>query len=143
MSRSGVECVVALTDQWFLNYGEEKWKALVDKHLNGTLETYNPATLKKFQETLEWLHEWACSREFGLGTKLPWDKQFVIESLSDSTIYMAYYTVVQFLQTKGNLHGKGVGPSKIKPEQLTDDVWNYVFKVAKQDAFILMKRLFF
>lgn len=26
MSRSGDECVVALTDQWFLTYGEEQWR---------------------------------------------------------------------------------------------------------------------
>lgn len=27
MSRSGDECVVALTDQWYLIYGEEQWHA--------------------------------------------------------------------------------------------------------------------
>jgi leucyl-tRNA synthetase len=26
MSRSGEECVVALVDQWYINYGEEEWK---------------------------------------------------------------------------------------------------------------------
>jgi len=33
------------------------------------------------------LSSWACTRTAGLGTKLPWDKQYIIESLSDSTIY--------------------------------------------------------
>lgn len=46
-----------------------------------------------FSHTLGWLQQWACSRSFGLGTRLPWDEQYLIESLSDSTIYMAYYTV--------------------------------------------------
>lgn len=32
------------------------------------------------------------------GTKMPWDEQWLIESLSDSTIYMAYYTVAHLLQ---------------------------------------------
>ena len=27
MSRSGDECIVALTDQWYLTYGEEEWLA--------------------------------------------------------------------------------------------------------------------
>ena len=27
MSRSGDECVVALTDQWYLTYGEDEWLA--------------------------------------------------------------------------------------------------------------------
>lgn len=30
ISRSGDECVVALTDQWYLTYGEEHWKALTE-----------------------------------------------------------------------------------------------------------------
>ena len=48
-------------------------------------------------KVLGWLKEWACSRPFGLGTQLPWDQQWVIESLSDSTIYMAYYTIAHHL----------------------------------------------
>ena len=51
----------------------------------------------EFEETLDWLNAWACSRTSGLGTILPWDNNFVIESLSDSTIYMAYYTVAHLL----------------------------------------------
>lgn len=50
-----------------------------------------------FTDALDWLKEWGCSRSFGLGTKLPWDKKYLIESLSDSTIYMAYYTVAHYL----------------------------------------------
>ena len=46
------------------------------------------ASLSKFNFTLGWLKEWACTRLFGLGTQLPWDESWVIESLSDSTIYM-------------------------------------------------------
>jgi hypothetical protein len=49
-----------------------------------------------------------CSRSYGLGTDVPWDKQFVIESLSDSTIYMAYYTIAHFLQG-GDMYGEGKG----------------------------------
>lgn len=30
MSRSGGECVVALTDQWYLTYGENHWKSLTE-----------------------------------------------------------------------------------------------------------------
>ena len=33
----------------------------------------------------------------GLGTKLPWDKDWIVESLSDSVIYMAYYTISRFV----------------------------------------------
>ncbi|CAN0432002.1 unnamed protein product, partial [Discosporangium mesarthrocarpum] len=60
------------------------------------------ASLSKFNFTIGWLKEWACTRLFGLGTKLPWDEDWVIESLSDSTIYMAYYTVAHLLQGESN-----------------------------------------
>jgi leucyl-tRNA synthetase len=52
----------------------------------------------------------------------PWDEQWVIESLSDSTIYMAYYTVAHLLHGPDNLDGLKGSPSGIQPEQLTDEV---------------------
>eukprot|EP00743_Colponemidia_sp_Colp-15_P001223 GILK01001343.1.p1 GENE.GILK01001343.1~~GILK01001343.1.p1 ORF type:complete len:1083 (-),score=209.41 GILK01001343.1:77-3274(-) len=125
MSRSGDECVVALCDQWYLKYGEADWRAAVEAHLK-TFETYNPMTQKKFEDAVDWLKEWACSRSYGLGTHLPWDTQFVIESLSDSTIYMAYYAVAHLLQG-GVLDGSALGPLGIRAEQLTAPVWNYIF----------------
>ena len=79
--------------------------------------------LEAFEEKVSWLKEWACSRQFGLGTKLPWDEQWVIESLSDSTIYMAYYTIAHMLHGEDNLDGTHApSPAGIKPEQLTDEV---------------------
>lgn len=65
--------------------------------LSKDFNAYNEKNLTEFKETLDWLKKWACSRSTGLGTRLPWDKQWVIESLSDSTIYMAYYTVAHLL----------------------------------------------
>lgn len=123
MSRSGDECVVALTDQWYLIYGEDEWKSKAEECL-AKMELYSDETRHSFEHTLGWLNQWACSRSFGLGTRIPWDEQFLIESLSDSTIYMAYYTVAHLLQM-GDIYGHKVGD--IKAEQLTDEVWNYVF----------------
>ena len=68
----------------------------------------------------------SISRTYGLGTKLPWDESWLIESLSDSTIYNAYYAVAHILQggtfkgDKGNKYG-------IKPEHMTPEVWDFVF----------------
>lgn len=126
VSRSGNECVVAFTDQWYLKYGEAEWQSLVRNHINDTLQTFYELAKSKFQFSIEWLHEWACSRSYGLGTQLPWDTQYVIESLSDSTIYMAYYTISHMLQS--NLEGSKPGSANIQPHQLTDDVFDYVFK---------------
>jgi len=68
------------------------------------MNTYFQETRNGFQGVLDWLNQWACARSYGLGSKLPWDPQFLVESLSDSTVYMAYYTVSQFLQGKQELN---------------------------------------
>lgn len=96
LSRSGDECVVALCDQWYLDYGEEKWKKQAEECLK-KLNTFGVETRNHFEKTLDWLNQWACARSYGLGSKLPWDPQYLVESLSDSTIYMAYYTVAHLL----------------------------------------------
>uniref|UniRef100_A0A8C3L6T8 Leucine--tRNA ligase, cytoplasmic n=1 Tax=Chrysolophus pictus TaxID=9089 RepID=A0A8C3L6T8_CHRPC len=108
ISRSADECVVALCDQWYLDYGEVDWKKQASECLK-QLETFCDETRRNFEATLGWLQEHACSRTYGLGTRLPWDEQWLIESLSDSTIYMAYYTVAHLLQG-GNLRGQGESP---------------------------------
>eukprot|EP01134_Creolimax_fragrantissima_P005932 CFRG5932T1 len=125
MSRSGDKCVVALVDQWYIDYGEDMWKAQCKKLLEG-METYSLDTRNNFNRVLDWLHEWACSRSFGLGSRLPWDPQYLIESLSDSTIYMAYYTVAHLLHDT-NLTGSGTPPLGIKPEDMTRKAWDYVY----------------
>ena len=129
MSRSGDECVVALCDQWYLSYGDKQWADLIKEHIHsGNFNGYNKSIMEKFDFVLDWLGEWACSRKFGLGTQLPWDKEWVIESLSDSTIYMAYYTIAHYLQGGvENLNGDKPSPCGILPEDLTDDVFNYIF----------------
>ncbi len=93
-TRSGNRVIAAvIKDQWFLNYGDPRWKEKAFKCLNSMLiipEKYR----KNFEEVFNWLQLRPCARKRGLGTKLPWDPDWIIESLSDSTIYMAYYTVV-------------------------------------------------
>eukprot|EP00741_Cyanophora_paradoxa_P024473 tig00022075_g23630.t1 len=124
MSRSGDECVVCLTDQYYLDYGEESWRKLTEECL-ASLELFSDETRNAFNATLAWLREWACSRTYGLGTRLPWDKQYLIDSLSDSTIYMAFYTFAHLLQG-GVVDGSAPGPLNIRAEQLTHKVWDHI-----------------
>lgn len=127
MSRSGDECVVALTDQWYLTYGEQEWKEATQQCL-AKMETWDVHAKHSFEHTLDWLNQWACSRSFGLGTRLPWDPVYLIESLSDSTIYMAYYTVAHILQA-GDMYCKeeGTAPGGIRAEDMTTEVWDAIF----------------
>lgn len=114
--RCKTECIVKIvSDQWFIDYGKPEWKALAHKNLDrmGIL----PAEVRpEFNNVIDWLHEKACARKSGMGTRLPWDKDWIIESLSDSTIYMAYYTIVQHIKQ-----------NKIQPAQLTDEAFDYIF----------------
>jgi len=93
VSRSGDICIVALMDQWYLDYGEDSWKETALKWVDNAdgkgLDTYTPETKNAFHAVLNWLNQWACARTYGLGSKLPWDPQFLVESLSDSTIYVS------------------------------------------------------
>jgi leucyl-tRNA synthetase len=128
VSRSGDDCCVALMDQWYLDYGEELWKNAALKFVeneNGEgLETYSQETKNAFEGVLNWLNQWACARSYGLGSRLHWDPQFLVESLSDSTIYMAYYTLAHYLHE--DIFGKNPGVANIKPDQLTDEIWDYL-----------------
>jgi len=114
--RCGTECVVKiLNNQWFLNYGDEEWKELA----RNCFDEMNilPNKIKtEFKDVIEWLHERACARQQGLGTKLPWDKDWIVESLSDSVIYMAYYTISRF-----------VNDGTVNPENLTKEFFDYIF----------------
>jgi len=94
--RCGTECVVhILENQWFINYGDLEWKKLAHSCLQNM--TVLPEELRgEFEYTIDWLRERACARAVGLGTKLPWDKSWIIEALSDSVVYMAYYVLAKY-----------------------------------------------
>lgn len=66
ISRSNDECVVALCNQWYLDYGEETWRNEAMEALNN-LNTFHEEVRKNFIACLNWLHEYACSRTYGLG----------------------------------------------------------------------------
>ncbi|CAD6242919.1 unnamed protein product [Miscanthus lutarioriparius] len=77
MSRSGDECVVALTDQWYITYGEAEWRQKAVRCLD-------------------------CMNTFSTETR----------------------NVAHLLQN-GNMYGKEI--SSVRPEEMTDEVWDFVF----------------
>ncbi|MFQ5920664.1 MAG: leucine--tRNA ligase [Nitrososphaerales archaeon] len=96
--RCGTECVVKLlSDQWFINYSDAEWKSLAHRCI-GSMQLMPDEIRPEFEYTIDWLKERACARKSGLGTKLPWDEEWIIESLSDSVIYMAYYIIAKYLK---------------------------------------------
>lgn len=112
--RCGTKAVVKiLEDQWFLKYSDENWKNLARECL-GQENVVPEEVRSNFEYYIGWLEDWACSRRIGLGTKLPWDKQWLIEPLSDSTIYMAYYAIAKYMK-------------EINADDLDDSFFNDVY----------------
>jgi leucyl-tRNA synthetase len=109
--RCGAECVVKLlSDQWFLNYGDKEWKALAHECIQ-KMDIVPQDIRQEFDYVIDWLRERACARKSGLGTKLPWDQEWIIESLSDSVIYMAYYTISKYVNDGTIPDGETIGDS--------------------------------
>ena len=76
-----------------------------------------PGEVKQnFEYFIDWLSDWACTRRAGLGTRLPWDKKWIIEPLSDSTIYMAFFIISRYLNA-----------GLIEEAQLTHEFFDFVF----------------
>jgi leucyl-tRNA synthetase len=97
--RCGNEIVVAvLPDQWFIDYSNREWKAKATKALDQML-IYPEMYRKLFEATFAWLKERPAARKRGLGTRLPFDRKWVIESLSDSTIYMIFYLIIHHIKS--------------------------------------------
>ncbi len=107
--------VKILENQWFLKFSDKEWKDKV-KQCIAQMKFYPEVARIQFLNTVDWLDDKACARKSGLGTRLPWDKDWIVETLSDSVIYMAYYTIARV-----------INENKIPAEKLTDEVFDSVF----------------
>jgi leucyl-tRNA synthetase len=111
--RCGTLCVVKRVEgQWFIDYGDEGWKEQVKECLK-QVSIIPKKTIVEYEYTIDWLKEKACVRASGLGTPFPFDKTQIIESLSDSTIYMAFYTISSYLK-------------EVDAEKLYPEVFDYI-----------------
>lgn len=123
LCRCGKQIIIKrIEDQWFVKYSDneltKKSKDYVPKMeiLPAEYKTNLPAVL-------DWFQDRACTRLGNwLGTKLPFDEKWIIEPISDSTLYPAYYIVSKY-----------VNEGTIKSEQLNERFFDYVF-LAKGDV---------
>ena len=123
--RCGATVIVKVVeDQWFINYGDKKWKDNVIAHLS-TMKLYPEKTRITYQRIIDWIEERATERAEGLGTKFPFNKEHIIESLSDSTIYTAFYTIINILRS-----------ANISPESLKPEFFDYVFNGSVEIEFV-------
>jgi leucyl-tRNA synthetase len=101
--------------QWFLDYTSPGWKEETRVALD-SMSIIPEMYRNLFENTFDWLAQRPCARRRGVGTRLPFDTDWIIESLSDSTIYMAFYTIAHHIYD-----------NKIKPEQLVPEFFDFIF----------------
>ncbi|MGQ9479443.1 MAG: leucine--tRNA ligase [Thermoproteota archaeon] len=113
--RCGTRChVKMLGDQYLLRYSWPEWKAKALSALDKMI-IYPKEARENFIYFINWYGDWAFTRTSGLGTPVPWLPDQIVETLSDSTIYMAYYIVAKY-----------VNNGMLKPENLTEKFYDYV-----------------
>ncbi len=113
--RCGTRVVVKLVvGQWFINYGDEALKGKVKEYMN-KMRFYPKGGVLTYRGVADWLGMRPAERAQGMGTRFPFNPEHIIESLSDSTIYMTLYTYINALRD-----------ADVKPEQLKPEFFDFV-----------------
>ncbi|MGI0055200.1 MAG: class I tRNA ligase family protein [Thermoplasmata archaeon] len=115
--RNGHAVVIRrIPHQWFLRYSDPEWKQLARDALPAmrlSPEDY----ARDLPEILEWMDDRPATRRGRwLGTPFPFDPEWVIEPIADSTMYPAYFIVKRVVARHG-----------LAATQLTIPFFDYVF----------------
>jgi len=105
-----------IPDQWFIKYSDPD---LTEKSKNYAeqMNIYPEEYKQELPGVLDWFDDRACIRKGSwLGTEFPFKKGWIIEPISDSTLYPAYYVISKY-----------VNEEKIKPDEMTLEFFDYVF----------------
>jgi len=115
--RCGEKVVIKqIPDQWFIKYSDSDLTDESKSHA-GVMNLYPEEYKEEMPKVLDWFADRACIRKGSwLGTEFPLKKGWIIEPISDSTLYPAYYIVSKYANEE-----------KIKPEEMTEEFFDYVF----------------
>lgn len=112
----GKVIIKRIDDQWFIRYSDPELTER-SKEQAKEMRIFPQEYRDNLPSILDWFSDRACARLGNwLGSKLPFDKRWTIEPISDSTLYPAYYLVSKFINT-----------NIIKTEDLTEEFFDYVF----------------
>ncbi len=115
--RCGRGVVIKLVpDQWFIRYSD---KELTKKSIEQSkkMAIWPEEYKQQMPAVLDWFSDRACVRQGSwLGTRFPFDQKWIIEPISDSTLYPLTY-----------LYSKFVNEKKLKAENLTEEFFDFVF----------------
>ncbi len=115
--RCGAPVVVKkIPDQWFINYGDPELTEKSREHAE-RMKILPPDYANNIIDILDWFKERACVRMGRwIGTPFPLYKKWIIEAISDSTLYPAYYVVSKY-----------ANDGSIREEQMTEEFFDYIY----------------
>ena len=104
-----------IDDQWFIDYGNEKLTERTSEHCR-SMSIFPPEFDENVHSTLKWFRERACVRQGNwLGTRFPLDDKWIIEAISDSTLYPLYYLISLY-----------ANDGRISPDNMTEEFFDHV-----------------
>ncbi|MDR0309809.1 MAG: leucine--tRNA ligase, partial [Candidatus Methanoplasma sp.] len=107
--------VKRIDDQWFIDYGKEGLTERTSGHCRD-MEIYPQDFYENVHATLRWFRERACVRQGNwLGTRFPFDEKWIIEAISDSTLYPLYYLISIY-----------ANDGRISPENMNEEFFDHV-----------------
>ena len=115
--RCGVRVYIKrIPDQWFIKYSDETLKKTSKKHIQG-MKVLPEMFHRNLPNIIDWFQDRACVRLGNwMGTRFPFDEKWIIEPISDSTLYPAYYVVSKWFNEK-----------KIKLDEMNEEFFDYVY----------------
>jgi len=103
-------------DQWFIDYGNPTLTEATKAHCR-SMHILPPEFYTNVQGILDWFRERACVRQGNwLGTRFPLDPKWIIEAISDSTLYPIYYVIAHYYNG-----------GALRLEQMTEAFFDFVF----------------
>jgi len=105
-----------VNDQWFIDYGNADLTARSHEQAK-KMHIIPSDYYTNIHGVLDWFRERACVRQGNwLGTRFPFDDKWIIEAISDSTLYPIFYTISPY-----------VNDGSVKTENLTTEFFDHVF----------------
>ena len=112
----GKVIIKRIDDQWFIRYSDPELTERSKEQVK-EMKIYPQEYHHNLPAILDWFSDRACARLGNwLGSKLPFDERWIVEPISDSTLYPAYYIVSKWIENK-----------TIKVKDLTEEFFDYVF----------------
>ena len=115
--RCGKEVIIQLVpNQWFIKYSDKSLTQKTKEHAK-KMKVFPEQYFNELPPILDWFDDRACVRKGRwLGTSFPFDKEWIIEPISDSTLYPLAYTFFNYINSK-----------KLKLQNLTDEFFDFIF----------------